>query len=312
MKKLYFFFDLEYENVSRAPNLPYRLLLVSVGYVGFHWHSEAEILLVLDGDVTVRDSRGITALSAGDIMIIKPNELHGLVEKTPNLILVVQIDETLLRENLPTSPAADYPVPLNAGLPERAADALRHDLALMAEKSWSREKGQRAMTLSALYHFLGLLEETVPADPSGVPSESGDSAEQSRIKTVLDFLHGNYDRKISLGDVANLINVSPSYASHLIKKGTGRSLQENLGHIRTGRAINLMMKSDRKLLDISMSVGFSDPKYFNRYFHKLFGCSPKEMKKMPDWHNAILSHYRQEGLDPSRGRPFLERYLDRD
>ena len=311
MKRLFYFFDLEYENVYRPPNTPYRLLLVSVGYVGFHWHSEAEILMVLDGEVRVRNSRGITSLSAGDIMVIKPNELHGLVELSSNIILVIQIDEALIREDSPGSRITDYPLPPNAPVTEEILGILRYDLASMAREIWNHETGYQAMGLSSLHHFIGLLDRYVAIRKDSESREIDEPINQSRIKKILDFLHTNYKSRISLGEVADLINVSPSYASHLIKKGTGRSMQENLSFIRTGRAIDLLMKTDLKLIEISMSVGFSDPKYFNQYFHELFGCSPKEMKKDPDWRQAILNHYRQDGLDASYGRPFIDNYLQK-
>ena len=310
MKRLYYFFDLEYENVYKLPNLPFRLLLVSVGYVGFHWHSEAEILFVLDGGVRVRTSRGLTSLSAGDVMVIRPNELHGLVEQTRNIILVVQPDGDLFHEDFHSPGSAEYPLPPNSRLPESVMDALRFDLAAMARETWDREKGFEAMALAALHHFIGVLDRNVAVRGDG-GGEGADKNDQARIKKVLDFLHSQYARRISLEDVADCINVSPSYASHLVKKGTGRSMQENLGFIRTGKAVDLLMRTDMKLIEISMAVGFSDPKYFNLYFRKLFGSTPREMKKNPDWREAILKHFRDEGLAPSYGRPFVERYLIR-
>jgi AraC-like DNA-binding protein len=86
-------------------------------------------------------------------------------------------------------------------------------------------------------------------------------------------------------------------------------MQENLNLIRTGRAVDLLMKTSDRLIDISMAVGFSDPKYFNQYFLRVFGVTPRQIRQEPNWHEAILDYLGQDGLDPDCGRALVEAYL---
>ena len=306
MEKLFYFFDMEYEEVRNPPDLPFRLLLVSVAYVGPHWHPQTEVLFLLSGSVRVGNSRGSWRLDAGDIMVIGANELHDLVEISDNVILVIQYQP----DDLDTPVGSDRHwvlLPPEQKVDGAVLERLRSAAARMALEQWDRRPGYSAACRSALFDFLSTAERHLPSEGNDEERlRSPDS--RDRLRAVMNHLHRNYADRISLEEVAGIMNVSPSYASHLIRKGTGRTFQENLNFIRTGRAVALMMNSDRTLLDIAVNVGFSDPKYFNRYCRRLFGVTPKQIARKPDTVRAVLSHFGSDGLDPSLGRTLLSRY----
>lgn len=52
------------------------------------------------------------------------------------------------------------------------------------------------------------------------------------------------------------------------------------------RARRELLLTDRSLLDISLSCGFSSPKYFQRAFQKQYGATPREYRRQApqgDW-----------------------------
>ena len=68
------------------------------------------------------------------------------------------------------------------------------------------------------------------------------------------------------------------YLSHFFKKCFGMTFQNYLLKIRCENARQLLLLSELSLLDISISSGFSDPKYFNKGFLQQYGCTPKEYR----------------------------------
>ncbi|MFQ9704031.1 MAG: helix-turn-helix domain-containing protein [Enterocloster clostridioformis] len=75
-------------------------------------------------------------------------------------------------------------------------------------------------------------------------------------------------------------DLSLTYLSHFFKEYLGIPFQEYLAKIRCEKARQLLLLTDFPLLDICMSCGFSDSKYFNSGFrrqHRLFpqGVPPK-------------------------------------
>ena len=59
----------------------------------------------------------------------------------------------------------------------------------------------------------------------------------------------------------------------------GMSFQDYLSIIRCDQARNLLTTTDMPLLDISVSCGFSDPKYFTAQFRRRYGSTPKQYRK---------------------------------
>ncbi len=308
MEKLYYFFDMDYEDVKHTPGLPFRLLLESVGYVGLHWHRDVEIVLILKGELTVTNSRGRTRLKEGDLMLINSNEMHCYVETEDSLMVVLQADPDLFSTGGSTPETVELFLWEKNLIPREADRELKNLFARMMLEYWEGGEAHELFCTSYLYRMAGILRRTLPK--GRVPAENRDRrSRQLRIKKVLDYLHSHYMDKIRLADAAGELNLSPHYLSHIVKEGTGWSFQENLNMIRAGKAVDMMLRSSSSLLEISIASGFSDPKYFNSYFRRLFGMTPRELKRQPDWKGAILKHYKNQGLPPEDGRELLEGYL---
>ncbi|MFP4378089.1 MAG: helix-turn-helix domain-containing protein, partial [Spirochaetales bacterium] len=69
--------------------------------------------------------------------------------------------------------------------------------------------------------------------------------------------------------------------------------------IRTNRAIHLMFTTDERLVDIALDAGFSHLKYFTKYFKKLYGCAPSEVRERDDWRNSVLDAGAGSARSPS-------------
>ena len=99
------------------------------------------------------------------------------------------------------------------------------------------------------------------------------------LKTI-DYIHLNYEKNISLGELSQLINYSNSYFSTLFKSITSKSYLEYLNHYRIKKAMELLKNTDMRVIDVASSVGFENVTNFNRMFKKLIGMSPRDYKKL--------------------------------
>jgi cupin domain len=169
MDRLYYFFDLDYEQVVHSPDLPFRLILVSVGYVGLHWHPQAEFLFVLNGEVTVRNSRRNVLLKAGDLMMVNSNELHGLVEQTDNLILVLQVDPEVFRAGSTEFWHREYALAPDMSVQGSVIRQLQRSMARLSVEKWSGRIGHQFFCMSALNAFVGTVVRDVPSNPTNEP-----------------------------------------------------------------------------------------------------------------------------------------------
>jgi len=308
MEKLFYFFDMDYETIIHPPDTPFRLLLESVGYVGLHWHRDLELILMLKGEVTVTNSRAMYQLKPGDLLLINSNEMHSYVEKSDNLMLVLQVKPEVFQSGTDEETDRSYILDNHTLIEKEALSKLRKSIARLSLERWEKKRGYEFYCRSAIYEIAGILRRHIPSLPHH-SDENKDNVKQARIKAIMDYLQSHSRQKTSLGEMASQMNLSPYYLSHLIKEGTGWSWQENLNLIRTGNAVVMMLKTEKSLLEISVASGFSDPKYFNQYFKKLFGMTPRQLKRQPDWKQAVLNYFSHEGLDPEYGMTYVKELL---
>ncbi len=104
--------------------------------------------------------------------------------------------------------------------------------------------------------------------------------EYSIAEKVYDYLKNSYaSQNTSIEDIAVKLNFSRNYIYTLFKNKYGISPQEFLIKLRLEKAKELIINEKTlSIRDIAFAVGYDDPLYFSRIFHKKVGQSPKEFK----------------------------------
>jgi AraC-like DNA-binding protein/ligand-binding sensor protein len=84
-----------------------------------------------------------------------------------------------------------------------------------------------------------------------------------------------FREELSLGIVAQQVNVSTGYFSEQFKKGTGLNFGDYVARLRVGEARTLLRTSNSRVSDVAFEVGFKSLSQFNRSFHRIAGMSPR-------------------------------------
>ncbi len=100
------------------------------------------------------------------------------------------------------------------------------------------------------------------------------------IGEIKTYIMENYMSDISLDDVAKLVCLNPTYVSEVFKKKTSENFSEYLSDYRVNIAKTLLKDVRYKIIDISLMVGYKDPKYFSRLFKKKVGVNPTDYRNM--------------------------------
>jgi AraC-like DNA-binding protein len=113
--------------------------------------------------------------------------------------------------------------------------------------------------------------------------ENSVKLKSSKLKELIDisinYIHNNFERDISLGDIAKYVFLSPSYFTRAFKEQTGMSPISYLLKIRIERAKEMLVDTGLKISDIALSVGFSNQQRFNEMFKKYAGLTPLQYRK---------------------------------
>lgn len=104
---------------------------------------------------------------------------------------------------------------------------------------------------------------------------------QDTIQKVINFMKSNINKQLSLEDIAQSVNYSPSYLSTLFTQKSGVSPINYFNQLKIQKACQLLDFTDKKTKEIAFELSFSDPYYFSKVFTKYMHMSPKEyrMKK---------------------------------
>lgn len=97
---------------------------------------------------------------------------------------------------------------------------------------------------------------------------------ESLIKEALNFIKGNFNQNINLESVASYVHLNPQYFSRYFKNKTGTNFIEYLSMLRINKAKDMLIKTDKSITEICLSVGYVDSSYFSKVFIKHVGITP--------------------------------------
>jgi len=100
-----------------------------------------------------------------------------------------------------------------------------------------------------------------------------------RVEKAFEYLNNNYDKQISLKEIAKLVNMTEVSFSRFIKKRTGSTYIDTLNEIRLGHASRMLIDTTHSIAEISFNCGFNNISNFNRLFKKKKNCTPKEFRE---------------------------------
>lgn len=99
------------------------------------------------------------------------------------------------------------------------------------------------------------------------------------IQKAKKFLEINVDKKITLKNVADEVGISPTYLSTIFKRNTNYSPISYFSHLKILKACEYLDQTKHKIKQIAFMLGYSDPYYFSKDFHKKMGISPRNYRK---------------------------------
>ena len=106
------------------------------------------------------------------------------------------------------------------------------------------------------------------------------SSDERVCAAMIDFIHSNYQKDISLLDLAEHLNMSQSYVSRLFKQLTGYNFKDTLSNYRFLKAKEIMEQNPFvKIKDVASLVGLNSADSLTRIFIKNTGVSPSDYLK---------------------------------
>lgn len=154
-------------------------------------------------------------------------------------------------------------------------EAIQPKIEYLAEKSTGFEAVVR---LLEILHELSMSPSARVLASRSMSAHASDSMSR-RIDKVYAYIEENYDKEMSLNDVASLVGMSDVGFSRFFKQRTGRTFIEDLNDIRLGHAISLLINTTQTISEICFACGFNNLSNFNRLFLKKKKCTPSALRE---------------------------------
>lgn len=119
-----------------------------------------------------------------------------------------------------------------------------------------------------LLRFAEILRSGCMSDTSKV-SHSVEIYREFRKLLINNYLKEHYIQFYS-----SQLSVSPTYLSRIVRKISGRTVNEHIAHMLITEARRLLDCTDMTVKQISYRLGFSDQAAFGKFFRNQFGTSP--------------------------------------
>ncbi|WP_411384620.1 helix-turn-helix domain-containing protein [Pseudomonas sp. MPB03] len=100
-----------------------------------------------------------------------------------------------------------------------------------------------------------------------------------KLKRVIGLMEQRLAEPFCLADLAQAIDLSEYHFSRQFKRATGRSPSQYFIQLRMARARQLLMETERSVIDIGLEVGYGSASHFSQIFRREVGVAPSHYRK---------------------------------
>jgi len=235
-----------------------------------HLHRHMEIVYMRKGTSFAYADAKKVLLEPGDLYIAFPNQIHYYLDQPGehDLLLIIASPDLCpefthdFKNTLPVLP-----------IYKRACDSPKIMTALENITQSHGEKTRFSDT-EIKGNLMILLSELLKQ----MPMENRKKHDGKLLPEILLYCYDNFTEDISLHTLADALQVSHYYISHIFNESLHISFRDYINSLRIEKACGLIKNKDKSITDIAFEVGYNSIRTFNRSFMKIMKLSPTEYR----------------------------------
>ena len=274
---------------SALPDMPLRVFHFRQPNDVLHVHNFHELVLVRRGSGTHLTEAGTFPIRRGNIFLIRPGIMHTYCNvnglEIANLLFVPEELHLPLGELAETegynrlfSPLTRIRKQLPEGsgllLPESRMRRIEELVGAMLLEQQHRAPGWKYFVRLHFMTLLGLICRTCPEEPEASKDE------YERLSRVVDHIESHYTEPVALETLAAIGGCSKCTLIRMFRRAFDNTPVGYLIAFRLERSREMVEKSMLPISEIALRNGFSDSNYFTKLFHRRYGKSPRDYRKL--------------------------------
>ncbi len=246
-----------------------------------HGHPYYEIFYLLNGDCTFFVDHNIYKLSKGDLVIVPVGEIHKSTFPTKGYsdrLVVCFREESLdwMKKLIGEDAVKESLKQGVISIPDKRQEYVEGIIGKMIFENEGQDALSPAFVQTELMELLLFIIRCQKYEQTVVKELDVD---HQLIQEVATYIYNNYEKKLSLDDMAKQFHISRSYLSKKFKQVTGFGFKEYIVNVRIKNACTLLLETNKSITDIAFECGFNDSNYFGDAFRNVKGVSPHKYRK---------------------------------
>lgn len=235
-----------------------------------NWHHNPEFLYCLKGSGKVYIDNEVVDFSAGDTIAVNPNKLHSIFSETDLVYYCLITDNGFLEQNGVFLTETEFEQHFHDAEAERLMKEIAKQFATPGKEFHAL--CFRKCVLEYLLHLCR--NHSFPIEKKSASEKSNEA-----IKKAVEYIDCHFTEKLSLEDISSKVGFSKFHFARLLKDTTGYTLIEQINARRCEYAKQLLVSSDKTVLEIGTACGFENASYFSKTFKSYTGVLPSQYKK---------------------------------
>lgn len=247
-------------------------------YIPFHWHDSFELIYCLVGEQTIIYQDSSVILHEGECIIINTSVLHATRSSDDNQFILVQLPFDFVKKNIPEIESIIFDLKLHSMDQKIKTKQLMFTTILdnMYSLSVVKPHGYELRFNALVYELLFQLLHNFSVTVSNI-SQHHSAKQQDLLVQIINYVHKNYSRTISIDEIASVCHLQPQYFCRFFKKNMGKTFLEFVNDVRMYHVYMDMQQTNLSITEISQKNGFSNYDTFLKTFRKKYGCKPSQL-----------------------------------
>jgi beta-xylosidase/AraC-like DNA-binding protein len=246
-----------------------------------HFHQDVELIYVLEGEMELKVEGDTFYLKQDDVVVVNPNKKHSYKCSEDILMASFYISFQSLSNFLESSLILFW---CNSTIDkDDSYEEMRKIIKSIFNHYLNRKGKDDFYEYSLFYQLLNLLTNSFLINNADERFHDKDNKYDDRINEITNYIRGNYNKPISLNDLAHQLHLSNAYLSRYLKKQLGMNFIDYLNNVRLHYAIEDLLYTDATITRAALDNGFANTAVFNKLFKATYNTTPSAyLKKMKD------------------------------